>query len=120
MITWRGIRGSDVVDEFIQAGEGSTYTDEGFISTSMGQKVAEDFAGIAKDPKWAKPAYEVAVLQILNPKGTKVLYPWSDNIGVPQEREVILRRQQQFKIMKIVPMKDRILIQVEAIDEGQK
>ena len=116
MITWRGIRGWDVVDEFIQAGEGATYTDQGFISTSMGQKVAEDFAGISK----SYPADTVAVLQILNPKGTHVLYPMSDNIGISDEKEIILKRKQQFKIMKIIPMKDRTLIQVMAIIEGQE
>lgn len=121
VITWRGVRGADVVDEFIQAGEGATYTDMGFISTSMDMDVARGFAGVPKPGgEMLRDAHEMAIIQVLNPKGSRVLYPMSDSIGISDEKEIILKRKQQFKIEKIIPMKTHTLIQVIAILEGQK
>ena len=93
VIVWRGIQNEDVIREFYDAGEGGTFSDSAFISTSFDERIAQQFSN------------QTTLLKIVAQKGTRAVYPDAAGLGYAEggstEKELILKRGQEFEIIKI-------------------
>lgn len=100
-VTYRGIWGQDAVRTFGSMKPGDTYTDNGYISTSLNLQIARNFARADK----ANPG---VVLEIINPAGTQGLFPLAARVEVvPQyatplsENEWLLPRGTTFEVIEV-------------------
>jgi len=100
-LSYRGIWGQDAVQAFAKLKPGDTYTDNGYISTSLNLQIARNFARADK----ANPG---VVLEIVNPAGTQGLFPLASRVEIsPQyatpisENEWLLPRGTTFKVLEV-------------------
>jgi len=112
IISYRGINNPDLVEEFRSLKPGDSYTDAGFVSTSLDEEVAKTFAG-------QQDAEHGIVIEILNKKGNHVLFPLADPDGdsslTEGEKELILQRGMEFRILSVDKSQKDIRIRVEPI-----
>lgn len=94
---YRGV-GREFANELVQQGVGKTFTDNGFLSTSLEKHIARGFP--------SSPTGNL--LEIKIPKGVKVIEPskyFRSNIirdtNLSKEKEIILGRGNTFEITKI-------------------
>jgi hypothetical protein len=92
ILVYRGIDSIDVLEDFTEAGIGSEFSDDGFVSTSVLERVADKFTGNG-------------MLKIIAKRGTKAIYPDGASLGAKNgtggERELILQRGMSFRILEI-------------------
>jgi hypothetical protein len=100
-LSYRGIWGQEAVQEFGKLKPGDTYTDNGYISTSLNLGIARNFARADK----ANPG---VILEIVNPAGTKGLFPLASRVEItPQyataisENEWLLPRGTTFEVLEV-------------------
>ena len=98
ILTYRGIWGTKTTQFFTNLKPGQTFTDEGFISTSLNKKIAADFARYDK-------ANGGVILEIVNPKGTKGIFPLALRVEmIPKyigENEWLIPRNTEFKVISV-------------------
>jgi hypothetical protein len=101
LTTYRGLFGSEQTATFTSMKAGDTYTDMGFASTSMNRRVAETFARSDK-------ANAGVVLEIVNPKGSKGIFPLAARTEITSrfvsdisEDEWLIPRGTTFKVLSV-------------------
>lgn len=101
MTTYRGIFGAEETATFTSMKVGDTFTDKGFASTSMNRRIAENFARSDK-------ADAGVVLEIVNPKGSKGIFPLAIRTEMtPQyvfdlsENEWLVPRGSVFEVLSV-------------------
>jgi len=101
MTTYRGIWGAEETATFTSMKPGDTFTDLGFTSTSMNRRIAENFARSDK-------ANAGVVLEIVNPKGSKGIFPLAIRTEMtPQyvfdlsENEWLIPRGSAFRVLSV-------------------
>jgi len=91
VLVWRGIgKDAGILEDVIDGGVGTIIQDSGFISTSVHDKIARNFAG-----------QHGTVLKIVARKGTKGLYPQAASMGHSDEYELILPRDSKLRVIEI-------------------
>jgi ADP-ribosyltransferase exoenzyme/Phage Mu protein F like protein len=107
MLTYRGIWGTKTTQFFTNLKPGDTFTDEGFISTSLNKDIAANFARYDK-------ANGGIMLEIVNPKGTKGIFPLALRTEmIPKyigENEWLLPRNTKFKVVSIEGRTIRVVV----------
>ena len=90
ILTYRGItEDSGILEEVLEGGVGTIIEDSGFVSTSIDSDVGHKFG-----------AGEI-VFKILARKGTRAIFPVAGNLGVQEEKELILNRGTKMRIISI-------------------
>jgi hypothetical protein len=110
-LTYRGIYG-DAVEGFLNLKPGDVITDNGFVSTSLRKKVAENFARV--DTAVRNPGI---VIEIINPAGTKGVFPIATRIDLEKplpfknsEREWLLPRNTSFEVLEVTANLIKVVI----------
>lgn len=120
VLSWRGVsRDSGILEDVLDGGVGTVIQDSGFISTSVHDRVAKNFAG-----------QHGTILKIIARKGTKGLYPQAAGMGHSDEFELILNRDSKLRVIEIGTekvktgygdeMTERHVITCETILEGEE
>jgi hypothetical protein len=101
IVTYRGIWGQEALSVFTNMKPGDTFIDSGFSSTSLNRKIAENFAR-------SNQANGGIVLEIVNPKGSKGIFPLAtrteivkEYVEYTSEKEWLLPRNSKFKVLSV-------------------
>jgi hypothetical protein len=101
ILTFRGVRGTKIENQFGNLKPGDTFTDNGFVSTSLNPAAANEFARI----KQANAGY---ILEIINPQGTKGVFPLATRVEITpkfasptSEQEWLLPKGTTFEVVEV-------------------
>jgi hypothetical protein len=100
-LTYRGIWGQKETAFFTGLKPGDTFTDSAFVSTSLNEQIAKNFARYDK-------ANGGVILEIVNPKGTTGVFPIAQRVTVTEkqvavnsENEWLLPRNTKFEVISV-------------------
>ena len=106
MLAYRGIWGQKQTQFFTSLKPGDTFTDKGFVSTSLNQTVAKDFARYEK-------ANGGVLMEIVNPAGTEGVFPLATRVEINEtyahaisENEWLLPKDTTFRVVSV---EDRLI-----------
>ena len=114
--TYRGIADKNLAEKLLSLKPGESFTDNAFASTSLKESVAENFARF--NGYEGKQGKSGVVLEIVNPVGTKGIFPLGFRTEVDSnlamranaEQEFLLPRDTKFTVIEVSGNKIKVIV----------